>query len=65
MKQNFVGVGVFAIFGLILVISLSNSIFLTIDAGERGVLFERFSGGIDKENIWGRTSSLAKHAFGG
>ena len=52
MKQNFVGLGVFAIIGLIIIISLSNSIFLTIDAGERGVLFERFGGGLDKETVY-------------
>ena len=34
------------------VIFLSSSIFLTIDAGERGVLFERFGGGLDKEHIY-------------
>ncbi len=34
------------------VIYLSSSIFLTINAGERGVLFKKFGGGLDKENIY-------------
>ncbi len=39
-------------FVLILVLFISNSTFLTIDAGERGVLFRPFSGGLDKTNIY-------------
>lgn len=31
---------------------LTNTTFLTIDPGEKGVLFKRFSGGIDKEVIY-------------
>ncbi len=44
------GIIVFIILMLILV--FSNATFLTIEAGERGVLFQRFSGGLDKENIY-------------
>ena len=33
----------------IIVLIFSNATFLTIEAGERGVLFRRFSGGIDNE----------------
>ena len=36
----------------ILLIYFAFNSFLTIQAGERGVLFERFSGGLDKENIY-------------
>lgn len=36
---------------LIIVFSLSNSIFYTIQATERAVIFKKFSGGLDKENI--------------
>lgn len=54
MKPNrlipFIVVGVIV---LLLLLSLSSSMFLTIDAGNRGVLFERFGGGLDKENIYG------------
>lgn len=44
------GIVVFVI--LIVVLIFSNATFLTIDAGERGVLFKRFAGGLDKENIY-------------
>lgn len=53
MKQNkLASLGVIAVISLIIIIALSNSIFLTIDAGEKGVLFERFGGGLDKKNIY-------------
>ncbi len=44
------GIVVFIILMLILV--FSNATFLTIEAGERGVLFKRFRGGLEKENIY-------------
>ncbi|MFP4091887.1 MAG: prohibitin family protein [Cyclobacteriaceae bacterium] len=34
------------------VIYLSSSLFLTIDAGERGVMFRPFGGGLDKDKIY-------------
>lgn len=37
---------------LMVLVIFSSATFLTIDAGERGVLFRRFSGGLDKENIY-------------
>lgn len=37
---------------LIAIIYLSSSIFLTINAGERGVLFRKFGGGLDKDKIY-------------
>lgn len=39
---------------LILGIFVSNSTFLTIEAGEAGVLFKRFGGGLDKETVYGQ-----------
>ena len=39
---------------LVLGLILSNSTFLTIEAGESGVLFKRFSGGLDKEIVYGQ-----------
>ncbi len=44
-----------AIFGfmiLLILIVFSNATFLTVDAGERGVLFRRFSGGLDTVNVY-------------
>lgn len=42
----------FIVFGLIMLLSLTGGMFLTIDAGERGVLFRRFGGGLDKETLY-------------
>jgi prohibitin 1 len=44
--------GIIAFIVLILILTFSNATFLTIEAGERGVLFQRFGGGLDKENIY-------------
>ena len=53
MKQSrLVTTGVLVFIGLILILTLSNATFLTIEAGQRGVLFKRFGGGLDKENIY-------------
>ena len=39
-------------FGLFLILSISGSkMFITINPGEKGILFKRFGGGLDKENI--------------
>lgn len=49
------GFGKYLVFGLMflfLFIALTNTTFLTIDAGEKGVLFKRFGGGLDKETIY-------------
>lgn len=45
---------VVGIVGLILIIALSSSIFLTIHAGEAGVLFKKFGGGLEKETVYGQ-----------
>jgi len=36
----------------ILFIALTNTTFITIDSGERGVLFKKFSGGLDKDKVY-------------
>jgi len=49
------GMGKYLIFGLFflfLFFALTNTTFLTIDPGEKGVLFKRFSGGLDKETVY-------------
>ncbi|WP_258104976.1 prohibitin family protein [Marinoscillum sp. MHG1-6] len=38
---------------IIIIISVSNSLFFTVQAGERAVMFRKFSGGLDKENVIG------------
>jgi len=53
MKQGkLMTTGIIVFLALIAIIIFSNATFLTIEAGERGVLFKRFSGGLDKENIY-------------
>lgn len=48
MNQNKIAsLGIVAFILIILVVALSNSLFVTIDAGHRGVLFKRFAGGLD------------------
>lgn len=38
---------------LLVIILLSNRLFITLDATERGVLFKPFGGGLHKENVYG------------
>lgn len=45
----FIIIGVALFFAIIY---LSSSLFLTIDAGERGVLFKPFGGGLDKDQVF-------------
>lgn len=53
MKQGkLITTGVLIFIALIIILIFSNATFLTIDAGERGVLFKRFSGGLEKEKIY-------------
>lgn len=55
MKQNrLVTFGIITFLALILVMALSNSLFVTINPGEKGVLFKRFAGGLDKERAYGQ-----------
>ena len=53
MKQNkLISFAIMAFIAFILIVSLSNSLFLTIDAGEKGVLFKRFGGGLEMDDIY-------------
>ena len=45
---------VMVIVGLIFVVMFGSSMFLTIDSGEKGVLFRKFAGGLEKEKIYGQ-----------
>jgi len=45
---------VLAIIGLIFVVLFGSSMFVTIEPGENGVLFKKFSGGLDKEMVYGQ-----------
>lgn len=43
---------IFGLFFLFLFIALTNTTFLTVEAGEKGVLFKKFSGGLDKDVVY-------------
>ena len=45
---------VFGIIGLIFIVLFGSSMFKTIDPGEKGVIFKKFGGGLDKETIFGQ-----------
>ena len=50
MKQSrLITTGIIVFILIMIVVMLSNATFLTIDAGERGVLFKRFGGGMEQE----------------
>lgn len=52
MNKKFLSTIAFVFIGIVLLLVLTSSTFLTIDAGERGVLFRPFSTGLDKEHIF-------------
>lgn len=52
MNKKFGPTIALAVVGFFLFMILTSSTFLTIDAGERGVLFRPFSTGLDKENVY-------------
>lgn len=52
-NRKFLPLIIIGVILFIAIIYLSSSIFLTINAGERGVIFRKFGGGLDKENIYG------------
>lgn len=51
-NRKFLPLIVAGVAGLIFIIALSSSIFLTIKPGEVGVLFKKFSGGLDKSVVY-------------
>lgn len=50
-NRKFLPVIVIGAIVVIILFALSSSIFYTIQANERAVLFKKFSGGLDKENV--------------
>ncbi len=53
-QSKLIGLGVIIFFSLFIISALSNSLFITINPGERGIIFKRFSGGLDLENTYGQ-----------
>ena len=45
---------VIGIVGLIFIVLFGSSMFVTIDSGEKGVLFKKFGGGLEKDVIYGQ-----------
>ena len=52
-RPKFIPYAVGIIILAFLALVVANSTFLTINSGEKGVLFKKFSGGLDVENIYG------------
>ena len=50
-NRKFLPIIVTGAIALVIILALSSSIFYTIQANERAVLFKKFSGGLDKENV--------------
>ena len=53
-NRKFLPLIVAGVAGLIFIIALSSSIFLTIRPGETGVLFHKFGNGLEKDIIYGQ-----------
>jgi len=51
-QSKLITYGIIVFVALIAILTFSNATFLTIESGERGVLFKRFAGGLEKENIY-------------
>lgn len=51
-QSRLISAAVFGFIILLVLIIFSNATFLTIDAGERGVLFRRFGGGLDLDKTY-------------
>ncbi|MEM7108847.1 MAG: prohibitin family protein [Bacteroidota bacterium] len=50
-NRKFLPLIIIAAVALIVIFGLSSSIFFTIKAGERAVIFKKFQGGLDKDNV--------------
>ena len=48
-NRKYLPIILIGIVGLIAIIAFSNSTFLTIEAGEAGVIFKKFGGGLEKD----------------
>ncbi|MEM6264715.1 MAG: prohibitin family protein, partial [Bacteroidota bacterium] len=51
-KSRIISTAALAFFGFMVLVAISSGSFITIDAGERGVLFRKFGGGLDKETVY-------------
>ena len=51
-QSKLISYGIIAFLILMVLMMFSQSTFLTLNPGERGVLFKRFSGGLEKDKIY-------------
>ncbi|MEM7510252.1 MAG: prohibitin family protein [Bacteroidota bacterium] len=51
-KQRVVSTALMVFFGFLVLLFISSGAFITIEAGQKGVLFKKFSGGLDIENVY-------------
>jgi len=51
-QSKLISFGIIAFIAFIVLGTLSNNLFLTIDPGQKGVLFKRFGGGLDTKNLY-------------
>ena len=51
-KSRVITTAAMVFFGFLLLLLLTSGAFVTIEPGQRGVLFKKFSGGLDKENVF-------------
>ncbi len=49
LKPILIGVGVL----IVIIIMFSAMVFVTLQPGEKGIIFKKFAGGLDKENVYG------------
>ncbi|MEM6964563.1 MAG: prohibitin family protein [Bacteroidota bacterium] len=52
-QGKLISFGVMAFFALVVLLTLSGSIFKTVEPGEKAIIFKRFGGGLDKEKVYG------------
>ncbi|MEQ8475899.1 prohibitin family protein [Fulvivirga sp.] len=50
-NRKYLPLVIVVVVSFLLLMGLSSSIFYTIDAGERAVIFKKFQGGLDKDNV--------------
>ncbi|MEL6193238.1 MAG: prohibitin family protein [Bacteroidota bacterium] len=51
-KQRVVSTALMVFFGFLVLLFISSGAFITIEAGQKGVLFKKFGGGLDIENVY-------------
>lgn len=51
-KSRVVSTAAMVFMGFMLLVFITSGAFVTIEAGERGVLFKKFGGGLDKETVY-------------